>query len=303
MRVVLIHNPGAGDAGNPEAAELQQLIRAAGHEVIAARSPREDWTENLHGIDLVVVAGGDGTVGAVARSLVGRRVPFTALPMGTANNISRTLGLTDKPVPELIARWNHSRSVSFDVGVAKGPWGERYFIEGCGAGLFACMMPEADASRTLGDLPQADARVAYALQMLRDRLDVCPAQRLEIWLDGTDLSGEYVLAEAMNIQYVGPNLYLAPDCDLRDGLLDIVLVPSVHRDKLLRYLSSWQNGVLWPPELPTYRGARLEIDWTGFEVHIDDLVWPQRDVEHDVRAPAPMEITVRRDAARFLVPE
>ncbi|MGE5465559.1 MAG: diacylglycerol/lipid kinase family protein [Methanocella sp.] len=302
MRITLVHNPGAGDESNPEAAELQQLIRAAGHEVHYVSCAGDDWAERLgDGVDLVAVAGGDGTVGRAAKALVGRNVPFTALPMGTANNISRTLGLVDKPVPELIASWLHSRSVAFDVGVARGPWGERYFLEGCGAGLFACTMPEADESETLESLTHADAKVAYALQMLRDRVDHCAVLRLDVTLDERDLSGEYILAEMMNMEYVGPNLYLAPACDLHDGLLDVVLVPASERGRLQLYLSEWQNGALWPPDLPTYRGKVVEMTWTGYEVHIDDAVWPVDGERPAHGAPASMQFTVQRDALRFLV--
>lgn len=301
MRVTLVHNPGAGDEGNPQAAELQQLIRAAGHDVRCVSCKDRGWAEGLgEATDLVAVAGGDGTVGRAAKALVGRDVPFTALPMGTANNISRTLGLIDKPVAELVARWEHSRSVAFDVGVARGPWGERHFLEGCGAGLFACTMPEADESPTLEHLAQAEARVAYALQMLRDRIDTCIDQALDIRLDGRDLSGVYLLAEAMNMQYVGPNLYLAPECDLRDGLLDLVLVPARERDRLSAYLSEWQNGALWPPDLPTYRGSEVRLQWTGYAMHIDDAVWPAHGEARGQAAA--IELGVLKEALRFLVP-
>jgi diacylglycerol kinase family enzyme len=304
MRVTLVHNPGAGDEGNPEGAELQQLIRAAGHEVRYVSCARDGWTAGLgDGADLVAVAGGDGTVGRAAKALVGSNVAFTALPMGTANNVSRTLGLVDKPVPELIARWSHSREVAFDAGVARGPWGERFFLEGCGAGLFACTMPEADASRTLEHLAQAEARVAYALQMLRERVDHCATQALDLRLDGRDLSGEYVLVEAMNMQYVGPNLYLAPACDLNDGLLDVVLVPAAERERLRHYLAKWQNGALWPPSLPTYRGRRLQMTWTGYELHIDDSVWPPPGARQPAEGPSQIEFTVLREALKFLVPD
>lgn len=303
MRVTLVHNPGAGDDANPEAAELQQLVRAAGHEVRYVSCASEGWTDRLAAdSDLVVVAGGDGTVGRAAKALAGRDVPFTALPMGTANNISRTLGLVDRPVPELIASWAHSREVAFDVGVARGPWGERRFLEGCGVGLFACTMPEADENRTLEQLPQAEARVAYALQMLRERIDHCAVQRLDVRLDGRDLTGEYILLEAMNMAYVGPNLHLAPHCDLADGLLDLILVPASGRERLRRHLAQWQNGALWPADLPTYRGKRIEMTWTGYEVHIDDVVWPGRD-DAPGAGPAPVTMTVLRGALTFLVPD
>lgn len=299
MHITLVHQPDAGDATQPAGSELQQLIRAAGHDVRYV-SARADWQSGLGtATDLVVVAGGDGTVGRVAQALVGRPVPFTALPLGTANNISRTLGLADRPIPELIAGWAHAKIDRFDVGVALGPWGERYFIEGCGAGLFACTLPEADANATLTELAFAEARLAYALQMLRDRLTACPTQRLELRLDGRDVSGDYLLVEAMNMQYVGPNLYLAPACDLADGLLDVVFVPADARAELQRYLADWQNGREWPATLRMHRCARLEMRWTGYPLHIDDAVWPESGTSA-VPAGAWITLEVRREALQFL---
>jgi diacylglycerol kinase (ATP) len=83
-----------------------------------------------------VISGGDGTVGKVATLLIGNRTPIAILPMGTANNIATTLGLTNRSVPDLIKGWTNARPVNFDAGLAKGPWGSQHFIEGFGIGLF-----------------------------------------------------------------------------------------------------------------------------------------------------------------------
>lgn len=298
MQITLIHQPGAGDASQPAAAELRQLIRAAGHEATYV-SAQEDWRAALEDhAELVVVAGGDGTVGRVAQALVGRDVPFTALPLGTANNIARTLGLADRPVAELIAAWAHGIVTRHDVGLARGPWGARHFIEGCGAGVFACLLPEADNHPTLEALAHADAKLDYALQLLRERLATCAVQPLELALDGEDLSGDYLMLEAMNMQYVGPRLYLAPACDLADGLLDVVLVRAEERVQLHRHLADWQNGHEWPAALGMRRGSRLELRWTGFPFHLDDTLWPEQDYPRP--ASGTIELTVRPGALRFL---
>ena len=88
MRVTLIHNPVAGDDEEPDANELMGIIRAAGHD-LAYRSAKDgDWSASLEDPgDLVVVAGGDGTVGRVARRLIDTGIPLTLLPIGTANNV------------------------------------------------------------------------------------------------------------------------------------------------------------------------------------------------------------------------
>jgi diacylglycerol kinase (ATP) len=87
--------------------------------------------------DLIAVAGGDGTVGKVARCVIGSRTPIAVLPMGTANNVANGLGVAGRPLEELIEGWKSARCVNFDVGLAKGPWGSQHFIEGFGIGLFA----------------------------------------------------------------------------------------------------------------------------------------------------------------------
>ena len=58
-------------------------------------------------------------------------------------------------------------------------------------GLFACTIATADENKTLAKLKDAEAKVAYALKMLRDRLTKCPPHELRIWLDGKEVFGEY----------------------------------------------------------------------------------------------------------------
>jgi diacylglycerol kinase family enzyme len=251
--------------------------------------------------DLVVVAGGDGTVGRVARKLIGRDLPLAPLPLGTANNISRTLGLTERSIDEIVAGWAQPQRITFDAGVAQGPWGSRYFIEGFGIGLFACTLPTAERSKTLENLDEAQAKVAYAVGMLRERLHHCPSHHLHMQLDGRRLSDDYVLFEAMNMEFVGPNLHLAPDMNPNDGLLDVVLVTAAERAELEEPLAKWQQGNLHRPQLTSYRARTITLDWTGYEVHIDDESWPG---EGDDAQPqnTQIELQVLPDAVEFLAP-
>jgi diacylglycerol kinase family enzyme len=158
----------------------------------------------------------------------------------------------------------------------------------------------ADESRALKSLKDADAKVAHAVGMLRERLERCPPQRLELRLDGKDASGDYVLLEAMNMAFVGPNLYLAPEVDPNDGMLDVVVVTSAERDTLHDSLATWQEGALEHPRLTRRRARRLELEWTGFEVHFDDEAWPEPDQEPP--ALTHIEISVERNALEFVAP-
>ena len=301
MRVTLIHNPGAGGTGADDAARLVALITRAGHEVRYQSSKEEGWKKALEEpADLVAVAGGDGIVARVAKRLAGGTVPLAPLPAGTANNIARTLALAGRPYEELVRGWEQGRIVRMDVGIANGPWGERKVMEGVGAGLFAASIARADVSGTLGTLPHADAKITYTLQMLRELLDKSAPVSIEAEIDGDDVSGEYLLFEAMIIPYIGPNLFLAPDSRPGDGCFELVLVGEKERDRLREYLAHWQNGKARVPVLPSRHGRALRMDWSGFQLHLDDKRWPKK------RAPAggsgPIEVKLDGATTRFLAP-
>ena len=114
MKIALIANPSAG--GGQDADELVRALTDAGHEV-RHRSSGDDWTDLLQDPgDLLVAAGGDGTVRDVARAAAEARLPFAVLPFGTANNISKSLGLIGR-TSELVAAWaDDDARAAFDIG-------------------------------------------------------------------------------------------------------------------------------------------------------------------------------------------
>ena len=303
MKVLLVHNPASGDAARASSAEIVTLIRDAGHEV-DHKSSTESWDTWLdQSWDLVAVAGGDGTVGKVAASLMGRRVPLAILPLGTANNISNTLGLSEMPLATLIAAWSTATRLKFDVGVATGPWGSTSFVESVGVGLFSRTMAKLDARSNiaLAHVEDAKDRGTWVVQMLHERLQDSPTVPLKAMLDGHDISGEYILLEAMNTRQIGPNLNLAPDANPSDGLFDVVRVLKGEQPKLEAYLSSYLDRQRGEPSLRVERGQHLQIDSGEFDVHIDDTSWPGTQGPFS-RTPGPIEVTIDHHALEFLVP-
>jgi diacylglycerol kinase (ATP) len=301
VRVTLIHNPGAGRTGEKDALKLEKLLSRAGHKVRYRSSKERGWKRALKKpADLVVVAGGDGTVGRVIRRMVGRGVPVTLLPSGTANNIARTLGLLERPFEDLARRWENARRVKLDIGVAKGPWGERYFIEGVGAGLFGNLL--ARPRKKDAKVGKPEDVVDRALRRLQDMAVHCEAVDVAATLDGEDISGRYLLLEAINLRYVGPNMFLAPEGKPGDGLLDVVLVTEDERAHLLEYLNKWQKNRERRAFLPTRRGRRLKLEWTGYELHIDDKLYPREDDDPDEMAGI-VEAWIEPAAVELVVPE
>jgi diacylglycerol kinase family enzyme len=302
VRVTLIHNPAAGSQGKGDAHKLEELLGRAGHKVRYRSSKDDNWKRALKKpADLIVVAGGDGTVGRVTRRMVGRGIPVALLPSGTANNIARTFGLLERPFEELVRGWENARRVTVDVGIAAGPWGERYFIEGVGVGLFADMLSrprKTSAKRAKRPASVVDG----ALQRLKEAAARSEPVELVAALDGKDISGRYLLLEAVNLRYVGPNLHLAPDGQPGDGQLDVVLVTEAERPRLLEYLDKWQDNPERLAVLPTRRGRRLQIEWTGFELHIDDKLRPKKNCDPEEIAGL-VEARIEADAVEFLVPD
>ena len=304
MKVTLIHNPEAGGKDQPPAEDLVQLIREAGHSVVYQSSKHAEWQRAFdEHTDLVAVAGGDGVVGLVTKRLVGKHIPVTILPMGTANNIAFTLDLKNRPLGELIAGWQSARRMRFNVGIATGPWGSRHFIEGLGAGAFAETMSRLDARSNvdLAHHEETGKKIQSTLEILKIRLEGCPAIRLKLALDGRDLTGEYVLMEAMNIRSIGPNLCLAPQAEPGDGMLDIVLVADNQREMLEQHLSEQIAGRNTPLGLTVHRGRQLRIECDEIRVHIDDDVWPSHG-EHPPYSPMIIDVGLHSENLEILVP-
>jgi diacylglycerol kinase (ATP) len=273
MKITLIHNPSAGDGQDVK--NLVRLITDAGHDVRHGSS-KKGWQRLLQdAADLVVAAGGDGTVRRVALAAAENRLPFAAIPIGTANNIARTIGVLGD-ARELIETWSTSpRSEQpFDIGEVVASWGRERFVEGVGGGLVADLISrheEISADATL-----LGSKTDRALHLLGELIREAPLQRWQVSADKVDLSGEYLAFEVLNIRFIGPNLPLAPDAFPGDGLLDIVLIGESDREPLLAYVENrlhQASGHL--PKLRVARARRIEIVApAGVRWHLDDRNWP-----------------------------
>jgi diacylglycerol kinase (ATP) len=302
MKVALIHNPTAGAAGQPGARQLCNLIRQCGHEVRYHSSKSKNWAAALREkSDMVAVAGGDGTVGRVLRRMVGRKMPVAILPMGTANNFSRSVGIFGTPIEQHIAGWSNSREVKVDAASVSGPWDDTYFVEGLGVGLFAWVMPKAGRDRTLSKMENPKDAVAYAIRLVKKRLRNHPAKRVNATVDGKDVSGDYLLFEVLNTPFIGPNLYLSPHGHAADGLLDVVMVTEKERDHFYDCLSKWQRRKLALAELPTVSGRHVAMQHGDYDLHIDDRLFTRSDAGH-ATASSMVEMKVVKGALRIVVP-
>lgn len=292
MRILVVHNPSAGHDELSRDALTHELQRA-GHDVVWFEQGEGKLREALEApVDTVVVAGGDGSVGAVGRELAGRDLPIAILPAGTANNLAAVLGAT---VENLIPRLTDGRIVSFDVGVIDGSAGRRLFLEGVGWGPFAETVALLEL---LQHQLQADGRheeLARDLDALRESVQTSRICACRIDLDGEALTGDFVMVEITNAGVIGPNLLLSPGAVPFDGLLDVFVVRAAERDRLLDVIQRKANA---PPAtaFPVRRARQVRFRApAGERLHIDGAT-----LVHD--EPIDFRIRLEPEALRFYVP-
>lgn len=280
MKIALVYNEKAGDGLS--AAELRHDLVHAGHEIIAMLEHDEPLGHTLDRAELVVVAGGDGTVRRIALDLAGHRgeIPLAVLPRGTANNIGTSLGVMGE-LRATIGRWDRGAIHPLDLGHARGPFGERHFIESVGGGLVA----EGIAAMDSEEHPEteADAMLRKALGRFRSVLSDLRPRRCQVELDGQHHEMDLLLFEALNIRSIGPNLVLCGEADPFDGELDVVFAGEAERAALDRYLAARIDGRIEQLDLPARRARRLRIAGLP-RVHVDDEV---------IDAPGAEAITIR----------
>jgi len=283
MNTTLFVNPAAGDEAHSEEA-LTRLMTGAG---LAVRPFASAGAPLQHGLrrdaDLVVVAGGDGTVGKVVTQLDGSGACIAVLPLGTANNLGRALETWDTP-EDFAAGWREARRRSLDIAYAEGPWGRRRFVEAAGFGAFARAVERADEKGLKG---VEAGRAAFRAILARTQ-----PVRVKVTVDGTAHETETLFLEVMNIPLFGPNLALAPDALPGDGALDVVVLPPERRDAMMAWLGHPEAG---PPPTEVWRGTRVALSWPGGPVRLDDQCMPQD-------GPGEINLGIEADGLRVVVP-
>lgn len=293
---MIIHNPGAGDQEHTKQ-KLINLISSEGYDCRYFSTKEDDWKTIDPETELMIVAGGDGTVGKVIRNLVkqglNEKIPVALLPAGTANNIASTLGISGE-LEEIVAAWKPGLIKKFDLGLLKQEGKEDVFLEGVGFGLFPKLMKAMDK---MDDQPEtAEESLELALSTLLDIVETAKSRYCKLELDGNDHSGEYLLLEIMNAHSIGPNLKLAPQADPGDGRFDAVWIHETERNKLIEYLQHRLNKEEASSPFHSLACRRVHLEWAGAQLHIDDALQKKES------PPLKAEIELMPEMVSFLIP-
>lgn len=232
------------------------------------------------GVERVVVAGGDGTLGEVTSGLLGADLGGYAeiglLPLGTGSDFARSLGIPRDPDAALgVLRSGNARRVDAGRLTCRGPDGAprtAYFANVASFGISALIDEIVnETTKVLG------GGVSFLLGTVRAILRYRSA-RVTVAVDGETVADEpVVLVAAANGRFFGGGMKVAPESRLDDGLLDVVVVPDLPVRELLAKLpkiyrgthladsaTRWQRGrVIEASAEPAGAGAegvRVELD-------------------------------------------
>jgi diacylglycerol kinase (ATP) len=288
MRALLLHNPTAGTKGHDKGSIISAL-QLADMKVDYVSTKDDDLKRALkHAWDVVIAAGGDGTIDYVFTHLADRSIPIGILPLGSANNIARSLGIAGTPA-ELAEQWRAKHMHSFHlVEVTYGKDKRELCTEGFGLGLMAALL-RRHAKGKKADGADGIRRGRRALSELVS--DAEPLD-LEVNIDGKPWKSELISVDVLNIAFIGPALPLAPHADPGDRLLDVIGFESDKRDELIEWIKSPQERA---PPATARRGERIEIRWRDADSRFGDEVakgepgWQQALVRCD---PEPLHILV-----------
>lgn len=262
MRVALLHNPSSGSEDHTDN-EIIRDIRQAGHEVPHVSTTVGELTAALQQqpCDLILIAGGDGTVSRAACQLAGWHIPLSILPLGTANNTALSLAIP-KRLKKLAKSWQTAHRLPFDLAVLDDGVVRQRYAEAAGWGVFPSSIERAKREGSAGSVRRTLKRNR---QLFRKRAREAEVRPYQVEVDGRDYSGDYVLVEVVNVPLIGPQLPLSPFSDPGDGLLEVVLAGEGERAALERLADGERaDGVL-----VTQRGARVRVTASEGLMHVD----------------------------------
>lgn len=287
-RVAIIYNPVAGFRQRGRLRRFLKHLRHGGHEIVLRRTEgpghATEIAKGLHAneVDVVIAAGGDGTINEVANGLIGKPIPMAIAPLGTANVFAFELGLGRK-LKQAAQLINDGKTMEIRPAMA----GARGFLLMVSAGIDARVVANVDTK-----LKRVIGAFAYVWTAMKEILRGSD-RIVQVTIDGiAHQAGLVVVTHASH--YGGPFI-VSPDTRLGDDSITVVLLPDTSRLGLLRYgYALLFNRIAQQRDVTILRAHRVRIEGpAGQPIQSDG----------DLIGQAPMDIALGAQVLRILVPE
>lgn len=229
----IIYNPTSGrELFKKHLPEVLQRFEQAGYEtschattcegdaVQAARLAGE------RGFDLVVAAGGDGTINEVVNGIAElvKRPQLAVIPVGTTNDFARAIGIPLNNVLQAVDVILSGEPQRIDIGRVN----DHYFINIAGGGRLTELTYEVPSK-----LKTMVGQLAYYLKGMEMLPSIRPSE-VEIEYDGKLFQGEIMLFLVSLTNSVGGFEKLAPDSKLNDGMFDLLILKKANLAEFIR---------------------------------------------------------------------
>ena len=182
--------------------------------------------------DMVIVAGGDGTVNEVINGISDSKIPLVIIPFGSTNVLALELGIpfNAKEASELIA---HGKRLKIDLGYAKTNEEARYFSMMVDVGFVPKLIEGTNLK-----VKKRWGNLAYLLSGIRQLLTY---KWHNIHIEHKSHSAGYFVIVS-NSKYYGGEFQIADRASITDGLLDLVVINRKSRWKIVKIVSSVSSG-------------------------------------------------------------
>jgi diacylglycerol kinase (ATP) len=238
MRVLLVLNRKSGSSDDATADRLVKILSELG-AVRSIQPEKKEFDAPVDGAaghaDLVVAAGGDGSVNRTVNAIRDRlsRVELGVIPLGTGNDFARTLGIPLGDPEEAARAIVEGQGREVDVGLARGQGVERLFVNAC-IGGFPVEVDEAvsgGVKRLLGPLAYIAAGAKAATNL----------KRFTVTMNGVRIE-DCVAAGVGNGRTSGGGIMVWPDAEPDDGMLEGCAMPASNPAKALELAARVKRG-------------------------------------------------------------
>ncbi|MEM1503528.1 diacylglycerol kinase [Domibacillus sp. 8LH] len=257
-RARIIYNPTSGrELFRKHLPEALEKLERAGYETSAHATTGEgDATEAARiaterKFDVVIAAGGDGTLNEVVNGLAGQehRPKFGVIPMGTTNDFARALHIP-RDIQGAIDVITAGETIPVDVGRMN----ERYFINIAGGGRLTELTYEVPSK-----LKTMLGQLAYYLKGIEMLPSIKPTD-IRIEYDGEVFEGESLLFLIGLTNSVGGFEKLAPDSSVNDGLFTLIILKKTNLAEFIRIASLALRGDhLNDPHVVYTKASRIHV--------------------------------------------
>jgi len=243
------------------------------------------------GTDAVVVTGGDGVISNALQVLAQTDVPLGIIPAGTGNDHAREFGIPtkdpDAAADVIIDGWTETIDLGRIRSREDGKERAKWFGTVAATGFDSLVTDRANR------MSWPHGRLRYYIAMFAElsQLRLLP---FRLVLDGKqEIEADLTMTAFGNTRSYGGGMLICPNADRSDGLLDLTMVRSESRTKLIRFFPTALRGThIGLDEVTTARARSIDVECPGINVYADG----------DFACPLPAQISAVPAALQILRP-